>query len=252
MRVSAARELVAALAPLFTGEASVFRAYWDAPWRSPETDRRWMRLQAGKELWDSFTDVERGLFLGPVEELRRAFPRLDRGVGRHQVLAVIDALRDEFSHYVLFADLHDALGPPLDPHDRLPFPENDALAQLRAAHRAEHGRLGMMACRLTEGGYGTLFREGAALAGRGGIDDAIAAACATVLAEELAHMGAGVRGVTAGDVDLLARLGAEQMAARIRMRNAQFSRPLSDDDVARAISGALPPHPFDWDALSAP
>ncbi len=40
----------------------------------------------------------------------------------------------------------------------------------------------------TEGGYCALFREGMKLGGRGGVDDAIAAACAEIHDEEFDHM----------------------------------------------------------------
>ncbi len=252
------RRLIDANAPLWAGEAEVFRTYWDSPVRSHQTDMRWIAWQCRKEFWDSFGDDDLGLFLGPLEQLREAFPKIDITIGRHQVLEIMTSFYDEFVHYCALADIYDAVrnedDPRLDPH-RLKamddLAENIELGRLRAAHRRDHGRLGMRACRFTEGGYCTLFSEGMKLEGRGGIDDLIAEACAKIHDDEFRHMLKGVIGLdmedyAAADWDLLTALTVAQMKVRVRMRNAQFSRPLADARIEAILAGDIAPLEFDY------
>lgn len=252
--------LVAAAAPLWAGEAEVVRSYFDSPARTRETDLAWLRRQCKKEFWDSIhiMDTDQGVFLGPLEMLREGFPRLEAGVDRHEMLELAEMLYEEFRHYVAFADVYDRLagadGPGLDIHAAradAEWPENEALGRLRKRHREQHGAIGARACRFTEGGYCTLFREGIARAGKGGIDDAIAEACRVVFDDEAGHMMKGIvgldeEGLSPEDWALLTRLTVEQLEARIRMRNAQFGHPLSEARIAEILAGRIEPLPFDF------
>jgi len=227
---AAFRELVAANAPLWASEAEVFRTYWDWPGRSRESDLLWLARQYHKEFWGGGDAKRRGLFAAPLEELSAAIGKIDRGVGHHEMLAMAAELHQEFSHYCAFADAYDAIKPAempvLDPaglKDRS-WPENDALSELRAAHREQHGEIGRRAHRFTEGGYCGLFREGMNLAGRGAVDDAIAAACAKVHTDVRAYAG-----------------------RHIHMRNAQFGNPLPEARIAEIPAGGIAPVSFDYE-----
>ncbi|MGR8920650.1 MAG: hypothetical protein ACU85V_13620, partial [Gammaproteobacteria bacterium] len=247
------RALLDAAAPLWAGEAEVVRSYFEWPRRTRETDMLWLRRQCRKEFWDSvhFVDDESGLVLGPLESLRAGLPRLERGFGRHEALDLAESLCDELRHYVLFADVYDLLrgpaDPPLDVHAARTadeWPENRALGELRQAHRAAHGALAARVCRFTEGGYCTLYREGLKRAGKGPIDDALAHACRRVYDDEVDHMTKGIAGLdaaglTAADWTLFTELTRAQLAARIHMRNAQFSHPLSAARIAEILDGAI-------------
>ena len=255
---AAFRELVAANAPLWASEAEVFRTCWDWPERSRESDLLWLARQCHKEFWGGGDTKRRGLFAAPLEELSAAIGKIDRGVGRHEMLAMAAELHQEFSHYCAFADAYDAIKPAempvLDPaglKDRS-WPENDALSELRAAHREQHGEIGRRAHRFTEGGYCGLFREGMNLAGRGAVDDAIAAACAKVHTDEFEHMLAGIAGLARGtfaesDWALLGDLTTAQMRQRIHMRNAQFGNPLPEARIAEIPAGGIAPVSFDYE-----
>lgn len=252
------RELVAANAPLWAGEAEVFRTYWDWPGRNRESDLCWLARQCHKEFWGGGDARRRGLFAAPLEEMSAAFENIDRGVGRHEVLAMAAGLHQEFSHYCAFADAYDALKPaaqagvdPANLKDQS-WPENDALSALRATHRERYGDIGRRAHRFTEGGYCGLFREGMKLAGRSAADDAIAAACAMVHGDEFEHMLAGIAGLAQGgfspsDWALLGELTAAQMRQRIHMRNAQFGNPLPEARIAEILAGVLEPVAFDYE-----
>ncbi len=257
------RELVAAVAPLFAGEAELFRTYWDWPRRTRATDRLWILRQARKEVWDTPQGDPRGLYLGPVEDLLRDLPRIDIDVPRNDILGRMKTLYEEFSHYCAFADAHDALcegdEPRLSPAMLRQVPdwdENRAIGARRAEIIATEGAIGARACLFTEGGYCTLFSEGMRLAGRGGADDAIAAACALVYEDEFGHMCKGIvgldaDGLSANDWARLTALSVELARLRIAMRNAQFGYPLDAARVAEILDGSIAPIEFDFDRALA-
>jgi hypothetical protein len=109
----------------------------------------------------------------------------------------------------------------------------------------------MRACKTSEGGYCTLFSEGMKLAGRPGVDGLIAQACSKVYDDEFAHMlsgitGIGDEGLSESDLRLLETLLVEQLRQRIRMRNAQFGYPLSEERVQAIFRGDIQPLKFDY------
>lgn len=221
-------------ARLWAGEALVVRSYFESPRRTRASDLVWIERQAFKELVDGVVAM-------------RA-----RGESAETIAA-------ELEHYRVFTKLHDELRGPDDAPiggDALrihgDWPENAALRALRAEHIARHGDLGQRALRFTEGGCATLFAEGAALRGRGGADDAIAAACERILEDERGHMLEGLRGIerearSNAEWSTLAEIGAAQLRARIHMRNAQFGRPLPPDRIAALCAGSCEPLAFDFD-----
>jgi hypothetical protein len=143
----------------------------------------------------------------------------------------------------------------MDPHmlrEQGDSAENTELGRLRAEHRRLHGVLGLRACEITEGGYCALFAEGMKLEGRPGADGAIAAACRAVYDDEFGHMLRGIlnldeENLTPADWRLLAEMTAEQMRARIHMRNAQFSFPLSQQRIQEIFAGRITPVAFDYE-----
>ncbi len=243
------RELVAANAPLWAGEAAVFEAYWDAPMRTRETDLVWLARQCRKELFDGV--------LPRVRALETLAHRIGTESERAVLTALADGIQTETAHFRAFAGVYDQLRTAADPPlhaarlEAAEWPENRALAALRERHREQYGALGRRAEAFTEGGYCTLYTSGCSLAGRGGIDDAIAAACATVVDDEWDHMIAGVAGLedetlANDDWALLASLTVEQGRLRIHMRNAQFGRPLGNAELRAAENGACAPLAFDF------
>jgi hypothetical protein len=207
--------------------------------------------QAYKEYWDGYAPHARRI-AARWAEAGSAWPLAD-------ALEALEVAREELLHYEAFAGLYDrwlrrAGEPMLEPvklNDVGNWPENEALRRLRASHREEHGAVGLRAQWFTEGGYATLYREGAALAGRGGIDDAIATLCGPVYDDELDHMLAGIAGLADADLapdewdDLIAMTTA-QCRLRITMRDAQFGHPLPPGRLEDLVSGKDDPLPFDW------
>jgi hypothetical protein len=244
------RRLVDRTSRLWAGEAEVARSLRLASPHPRESDLRWIARQAYKEVWD-----------GVAVQLRRLDGALlsRQPVPEEDLADAAEVLRAELAHYRVFSRLHTALAgplaPPLDPQlllRRWRWPENDALARLRAGHVEQHGDLGRRAMRFTEGGYARLFAEGMRLRGRGAADDLIAEACSRIFDDELEHMLAGIAGLAAevaeeADWLRLEALAAEQMRARIFMRSAQFEAPLPEARLAELCAGACPPLPFDYE-----
>ncbi len=250
--------LVSIAAPLWAGEAEVVRTYWTSPKRTPATDLLWLSRQCFKEFWGSgVSKYDRGgVFLGVMKKLIDAAPTIDVTLDRAEVLDVLEGLKAEFSHYCAFADLYDAIrpagSPKINPYGLEAWPEEDALTALRYQHQDQYGAVGMRACKFTEGGYCTLFSEGMAIAGKGGIDDKIAAACSLVYEDEFGHMLGGIAGISdAGmrdaDWKLMESLVVLQLQRRIHMRNGQFSQPLSEARLKAIFAGDIKPLAFDFE-----
>jgi hypothetical protein len=90
------------------------------------------------------------------------------------------------------------------------------------------------------------------LAGRPGVDGEIAQACSKVYDDEFGHMLSGIAGsaeggLTGEDWTLLEKLIVEQLRQRIRMRNAQFSFPLTEERVQAIYRGDIEPIRFDYE-----
>lgn len=258
--------LISLSQPLWAGEAEVVRTYWDSPVRTIDTDLLWIARQASKEFNGSGVAEYRnlGCFIGPLTELLEMFPKIDSGgagVTRRAAFERIETIHEEFAHYMAFADLHDAIRPggtpPLNPHDVAPWAEDEALNQFRHDCMARHGEIGVRATKLSEGGYCTLFREGMRLAGRGGNEELIAAACARIYDDEFGHMLKGIVGLDGDgrqlrdeDWTLLRDLVVEILRHRIHMRNAEFSFPLPPERVRAIFAGEIAPEPFDYDTAA--
>jgi hypothetical protein len=259
MAVSANLErLISVSAPFWAGEAEVVRTYWDSPVRSVQSDMDWLRRQCIKEFNGTGAGVDYknlGILLGPAVQVQEQFDQIDRGLDRHDLLETLDIMRDEFSHYVLFADIYDHIlpdnVPAIHPGQFEAWSEEDTFRATRHGQIAEHGAIGRRASQFTEGGYCTLYREGMALKGRAGTEDMIATACTQVYEDEFGHMLTGMvgiddEGLNDEEFELLTRLVIEQLKQRIPGRNVQFNNPLSDERVAAIIAGDIEPLSFDY------
>ena len=253
------RRLIEANAPLWAGEAEIARTYWTSPVRNRETDRLWLKRQCWKEyvgvaMFPGATqDV--ALVTGLAATLREQVPQLDITVDRHDLRDEIEKVYAEFTHYCLFADVHDSLLEPgeekLNANQLTVWPEEDALAKFRAAIRKGPNPRLARATGFTEGGYCTLYSEGAKLKGKPGVDGRIGAACQKVYDDEFGHMMYGVIGtdggnMTAGDWSELTDATCQILRLRLFMRNAQFSHPVSDQRMNEILAGKIEPIAFDY------
>jgi len=252
--------LVERSAPLFAGEAEVCRTYFGSPARTAATDKSWLVRQCFKEYWGSgFVDPERGILGEWLTDVLKMLPKIDTEIDRHEALDLVEAACAEFRHYCLFADIYDSLAAPgeakLSPRRLENWPESLALDKLRIDIRARHGKLGRAALGFTEGGYCALYAEGAKIAGRGGIDDRIGAACRHVYDDEVGHMLHGIAAVndvarTPADWELIEALVIEQLRLRVHMRNGQFGHPVPQARIEEIFAGRIEPVRIDLAALT--
>lgn len=262
-------KLIDMAAPFWAAEAEVIATYFASPTRTRESDRAWLAVQCYKEFWGTSMDnINKGLFLGPVESLLASFPKIDQGEDRHDILDVLEGLWAEFAHYVAFADAFDAMALPGEPKMSPAMVrellkanpgrvEDDQLTAMRVEHKNKYGAIGMRALRFTEGGYCTLFSEGMKLKHRPRpgfekADIAIANACERVYEDEFSHMLKGVTGLdeenlSEADWKLLFDLSKMQLQGRILMRNAQFGHPVGQARLDEMRAGKCKPLPFDYE-----
>lgn len=252
------RRLIDANAPLWAGEAEIVRSYWTSPARTRETDKLWLKRQCWKEYVGSATGATETIDLAMLtclaDLLKEQVPRLDIGVDRHALRDEVEKVYAEFTHYCLFADIYDSLIEPGEPRinaNRLTtWPEEDDLARFRIDIRKRRGKFAR-ASGFTEGGYCTLYSEGAKLKGRPGVDGRIAKACQKVFDDEFGHMMYGVVGVemeemTNSDWAELTEVTCEILRLRLYMRNAQFSHPVSEGRIKEIVAGKIEPIAFDY------
>ena len=251
------QRLIAANAPYWAGEAEIVRSYWSSPVRNRENDKLWLKRQCWKEyagLGDSEGDTI-GMVGDLIVKLKDQVPRLDISLDRHELKGLLEKVYVEYTHYCLFADIYDSLRdkdePRLNANKLAPWPEEEALAKMRRDARASGGRIGERATDFTEGGYCTMYSEGAKLKGRPGLDGRIGAACQKVYDDEFGHMMHGVvgideEGLSAGDWSALTDATMAQLRARILMRNSQFSFPVSGARIKEILAGKCVPIAFDF------
>ena len=160
------QRLIDLAAPYWAGEAEVVRTYWSSPKRTRASDLLWLSRQCFKEFWGSGVGKydKGGIFLGVLKNIVARADAIDVGFDRHEMLDMLEGFKAEFAHYCAFADVYDELrpagSPRLNPKLLESWPEEDALTALRFRHQEQHGAIGLRACKLTEGGYCALFREG--------------------------------------------------------------------------------------------
>src|SRR5262249_39605149 len=157
----------------------IVRSYWTSPVRSQANDKLWLKRQCWKEYAGTggSEGKTQGLAGDLAVKLERMLPQLDLSIDRHDLKELMEKVFVEYTHYVLFADLYDALLEPGEPRlnasTLAPWPEEEALAGRRREVRKTHGKLGERASDFTEGGYCTMYSEGAALRGKPGLDGRI-------------------------------------------------------------------------------
>lgn len=251
------KRLIAVNAPLWAGEAEIVRAYWTSPIRTAETDKLWLKRQCWKE-YAGIGDGEgetKGMAGDLAVKLTRQLPQLDITVDRHDLKELMEKVFVEYTHYCLFADIYDSLVGPgetkLNANKLAPWPEEEALASVRRNVRQSRGKLGARASDFTEGGYCTMYSEGAKLGGRPGVDGRIGAACQKVYDDEFGHMMWGVLGIdeeglSKSDWDEMTELTTTQLRLRLYMRNAQFSHPVSAARIEEIVAGKIEPVRFDF------
>jgi hypothetical protein len=226
--------------------------------RTRETDKLWLKRQCWKEYvgvakFDGPT-VDVAMCTELASDLKEMVPKLDITVDRHELRELLDKVHAEFTHYCLFADIYDSMLKPGEPrinaNQLTIWPEEDALAKYRNAIRTNNAKFAR-ATGFTEGGYCTMYSEGAKLQGRAGVDGRIGTACQKVYEDEFGHMMWGILGtevddLTASDWKELTEITCEILRLRLLMRNSQFTHPVPESRMKEMLAGKIKPIEFDY------
>lgn len=227
-------------------EREVVAAFFKRP-RKPADHLRWLKAQGYKE-YSAIKPI--------LEALAALYPKIDKGVARHEYAELTEKLADETKHARLVMDLiQDIRGRKTSPKDLTWLLEDRRLAKVRAKYSKSYAALlhgaGKVGSReinrrdenleravitLTEGGGGALYQICNKLE-RTGIERKIAGVFREILSDEVEHKDAGGRALATlitSDKAFLraARIISEVFGQRLRMRNEQFGFPLTQSALA--------------------
>jgi len=227
-------------------ERAVIVAFFKKP-REPKDHLGWLKAQGFKE-YSAIKPI--------IDALTALYPKIDRGIDRHDYAELTGKLADETKHARLVMDLvQDISGKKIEPRDLTWLPEDRKLAKVRAKFSKSyatllHGSgklnsreikrkdegLERAAITLTEGGGGALYLVCSKLK-KTGVEAKIARVFHEILLDEVGHKDSGARalgGQIKSDADC--KRAAEIIAAvcgqRLRMRNEQFGFPLNKFQLA--------------------
>jgi hypothetical protein len=225
----------------WAGEVEVAETFFRSP-RSNEEHVHWLGYQMMKEyMWPD----------GRLTPLRKAYDQLESGVGRHEIHALFREAEEEFSHYVVLADIAEKiLGRPLPPKETEKHRygiENQALLKIRTSE-SDWDRA---TSHLHEGGGLGVYFAGKDLTPMS--DDPyrtdIADAMTLIYNDELTHFGHGFSEFVHVAIDALEEtwkqvtIKAELVGYhRVRMRNEQFGFPLSEERLQEIREGEIVPY----------
>jgi len=237
-------------------ERAVIAAFFKKP-RKRTDHLRWLKAQGFKE-YSAIRPI--------IHALAALYPKIDRGVDRHDYAELTEKLADETKHARLVLDLLEEIsGKKTGPHDLTWLPEDRKLAKVRARYSKSyatllHGSgkvsskeikrrdedLERAAITLTEGGGGALYRVCSELK-TSGVEGRIAKVFYDILLDEVGHKDSGGRALaplvkTQAEFDRAAKIICEVSGQRLRMRNEQFDFPLSKNQLAelnRRAHGAV-------------
>ena len=241
-----AQELLDTVTPYWEAEAEVSKRFFDG---KPKDDDHlyWLRAQ----IWKELHPVD-GYFNGIHQELvnmANLFPGIDKTIDRHHFSFLMKQMLEEFEHYVMFADIFEAIvGRKIDVDvDPVQLPEEKKLQSLRQRYVASASAIDKAAVLFTEGGGAALFREGAKVNG-GQLEAMIAKAMQVIYDDEKDHFREGAR--EASDLIKTAEDAARMKAAirdvsrqRVSMRLEMFRSPMSEADADAFIAAQAKARP---------
>lgn len=226
-------------------EAAIVKAFFAKP-RDKHDHLRWLRAQGFKEY-----SAIKPIFTA----LAKLYPKIDRGIDRHDYEELTEKLADETKHARLVMDLLEELGgKKVTAKDLLWLPEDKKLAKIRARYSPSYATLlhgsGKISAReicrrdesleraaitLTEGGGGALYQVCSKLK-KSGTEAKIAKVFHQILLDEVGHKNSGGRALaplvtTKTAAARAAKIIREISGQRLRMRNEQFGFPLSKSQL---------------------
>jgi hypothetical protein len=241
-----ARELAELGQRFWAGEAEICRTFWSNH-RAPQEQIRWLQLQCFKEMYGSGLHKNpRGIIRGLMDQLVEGMDMVETRKGRDEYERTIRVLREEFTHYRLFADILEGItGEPVRfaQLQEWQLPEDKKLQQVRQSWREQDPRLGEVAIAFTEGGGSGFFFEGRKIGGNP-VADQIAAACEEIFTDELEHGEHGAHGLedeleTEEEWAKVREMITSICQQRLRMRYDMFGLPVDEGRIREITEGKI-------------
>jgi hypothetical protein len=256
------RELANLSARFAAGEAEIAASYFRWDKRSREKEIHWLEKQAGRELESTFTMMRE-----VMERVGRDLGKqgsfwvdtIPEGLDRHWMEEMLGKIKQELNHGNYCVDILEWLtGERVDIKEVVrrynrwnpdpTLPNNEEWCKLAKVFRDQEQRKERWAWIITsqgllEGGSCGLFYAASKLSGDE-LNQRIARAFQVVLNDERGHGPANVLEITkvinneeelSGAKEMLIRRGTQ----RLRMRNEQFSHPLTEQRINDIAAGKI-------------
>ena len=233
----------------WAGEAEIARNFLTAP-HEPADHVHWLRHQCYRELRGP------GLLERPhsrvewlLVNVRDTLPAAESKEGRAEFEYQLESLRQEFTHFRLFADiLEDITGEPVRMRalKGLRLPSDDRIEAMRSRLIAEDQRIAHIAYNFAEGGGAGIFHAGASLETDDPLLLRIRRASRIVYDDEVGH---GEHGVEAAEnaldaeeeLAVLRRMLMEICMERLRMRSEMYGLTPDETRIAEIANGQIAP-----------
>ena len=241
------RELVELGSHFWAGEAEISRQFFSQT-RTAEEQARWLQLQVYKEMYGSgLVGPKEGIIRSFLDDLRQRIETISTTQDRNDFERDLRVLREEFTHFKLFADaLESVTGKPVDKDELKTWqlPEDKKLQEVRNGFRKQ-GKIGELAIMFTEGGGSSLFYEGKKIGGDP-VSDTIANVCDVIFTDELEHGEHGAHDVddaidTEDDWAKVREMVTAICQQRLRMRYNMFGLPVDEKRIKEITEGKIDP-----------
>lgn len=233
----------------WAGEAEVARTFFTAP-HEPQDHVPWLRHQCYRELRGP------GLLKRPhsrtdwvIENVKNGMPAAESREGRAEFERELGQIREEFTHFRLYADLlEDITGSPVLMRDieGLELPSDRRIEKMRDRLMTDEEHLALLAYGVTEGGGAGIFHAAAALETDDPLLGRIRDAGRIIYDDEVGHGTANaadvVGSVTAeSDFTKLRAMIVEICEERLRMRAEMYGIEISEERIAEITDGKIEP-----------
>ncbi len=235
----------------WAGEAEIARNFLSAP-HEPLDHVHWLRHQCYRELrGPGLLRRAHSRVDWLIDNIRAGLPVAESKEGRDALEYQLESLRQEFTHFRLFADiLEDITGEPVRMSDldglRLPGDAHIEATRERLISRNE--RIAHIAYNFAEGGGAGIFHAGAALETDDPLLLRIKRASRIVYDDEVGHGEHGAESVESelddpAELELLREMLTVICADRLRMRSEMYGVEPDETRLAEIANGQIDPLP---------
>ena len=235
----------------WAGEAEIARDFLTAP-HEPADHVHWLRHQCYRELrGPGLLRRDHSRVEWMIDNIRAGLPVAESREGRDVLEYQLESLRQEFTHFRLFADiLEDITGEPvrMSDLDGLRLPGADRVEATRSRLIGENERIAHVAYNFAEGGGAGIFHAGAALDTDDPLLLRIKRASRIVYDDEVGHGEHGAESVESelhdpADLEALYEMLLVIGAERLRMRSEMYGREPDEARIAEIAAGGIEPLP---------